>query len=45
VESRPLNPRGPTYHFQYEGWDIWGATAKMIKQLLELAYGYKTEER
>jgi len=43
VESRPLNPRGPTYHFQYEGWDIWGATAKMIKQLLELAYGYKTE--
>jgi 8-oxo-dGTP pyrophosphatase MutT (NUDIX family) len=45
VESRPLNPRGSTYHFQYEGWDIWGATAKMIKQLLELAYGYKTEER
>ena len=44
VEPRPLDPRGPTYHFQYEGWDIWGATAKMIKQLLELAYGYKAED-
>jgi len=44
VEPRPLDPRGPTYHFQYQGWDIWGATAKMIKQLLELAYGYKAKD-
>ncbi len=44
VDPRPLDPRGPTYHFQYEGWDIWGATAKMIKQLLELTYGYKAED-
>ncbi len=43
VELRPLNPRVPTYHFQYQGWDIWGATAKMIKQLLELAFGFKSE--
>lgn len=43
VEPRPLNPRGPTYHFQYQQWDIWGATAKMIKQLLELAYDFEAE--
>ncbi|NIO10008.1 MAG: CoA pyrophosphatase [Deltaproteobacteria bacterium] len=40
VDPRPMNPRGPAYHFQYQDWDIWGATAKMIKQLLELAYGF-----
>jgi len=34
----------PIYHFHYQGWDIWGATAKIIKQLLELAYGFKVEE-
>ena len=33
--------RHPIYHFYYDGWDIWGATAKMILQLLELVYGFK----
>lgn len=28
----------PIYHFQYEHWDIWGATARIIKQLLDLTY-------
>ena len=32
---------GPIYHFQYEEWDIWGATARMVKQLLELVYGFE----
>ena len=31
----------PIYHFKYQQWDIWGATAKMVKQLLELAYDFK----
>jgi 8-oxo-dGTP pyrophosphatase MutT (NUDIX family) len=30
----------PIYHFRYETWDIWGATARIIKQLLELVYGF-----
>jgi 8-oxo-dGTP pyrophosphatase MutT (NUDIX family) len=35
---------GPIYHFQYEHWDIWGATAKIVKQLLELVYGFREHE-
>ena len=34
----------PIYHFHYQGWDIWGATARIIKQLLELAYDFETQE-
>jgi 8-oxo-dGTP pyrophosphatase MutT (NUDIX family) len=43
-ELRPLTPgrRDPiVYHFHYEGRDIWGATAKIIKQFLELVYDFK----
>ncbi len=29
------------YHFHYEQWDIWGATANMIVQFLDLVYGYR----
>jgi 8-oxo-dGTP pyrophosphatase MutT (NUDIX family) len=32
---------GPIYHFYYGEWDIWGATARIVKQLLELVYGFK----
>jgi 8-oxo-dGTP pyrophosphatase MutT (NUDIX family) len=28
------------YHFRYEALDIWGATARILKQFLELAYGF-----
>ncbi len=48
VESRfyPAHRRGePIYHFYYNGWDIWGATARIVKQLLELAYGFEAEKR
>jgi len=43
VEPRlyPPERRDPIYHFYYEGWDIWGATARIILQLLEVSYGYK----
>jgi 8-oxo-dGTP pyrophosphatase MutT (NUDIX family) len=32
---------GPVYHFRYQQWDIWGATAGIVKQFLELGYGFK----
>src|SRR5215470_8471219 len=31
----------PVYHFYFDGWDIWGATARIIVQFLELVYGYR----
>lgn len=34
----------PIYHFQYQEWDIWGATARIVKQLLELAYGFQAQD-
>jgi 8-oxo-dGTP pyrophosphatase MutT (NUDIX family) len=44
VDDR-LSSRGePIYHFQYDGWDIWGATARIIVQLLELVYGYEIQK-
>jgi len=43
VEPRLSPPQRsyPIYHFYCQGWDIWGATARIIIQLLELAYGFK----
>ena len=45
MEPRPnASPRrDPIYHFHYEGWDIWGATARIITQLLELAYDFEIQ--
>lgn len=45
IEPRPYPSErsDPIYHFYYEGWDIWGATARIILQLLEFAYGYRIE--
>lgn len=37
-----LSPRGyPSYHFYVNDWDIWGVTARIIVQFLELAYGFQ----
>jgi 8-oxo-dGTP pyrophosphatase MutT (NUDIX family) len=43
IEPRlyPPDRRDPIYHFYYQGRDIWGATARIIIQLLQLAYGFK----
>lgn len=41
LDSRLSRRAEPIYHFRYEDWDIWGATARMVKQLLELVYGYE----
>lgn len=45
MEARPYlsSRRDPIYHFHYQGWDIWGATARIITQLLELAYGFEVQ--
>lgn len=45
VERRPYlsSQRYPIYHFHYQGWDIWGATARIITQLLEIAYGFEIQ--
>jgi 8-oxo-dGTP pyrophosphatase MutT (NUDIX family) len=33
-----LSPGGhPSYHFYVNGWDVWGVTARIIVQFLELA--------
>lgn len=44
VQPRPrsANRDDPIYHFYYDGRDIWGATARIVKQFLELAYDFKT---
>lgn len=34
----------PIYHFYIDGWDIWGATARIIVQFLELIYGYQIKK-
>ena len=34
----------PVYHFYCNGWDIWGATARIIVQYLDLAYGYEIKK-
>lgn len=41
IDTKRHSAGRPIYHFQYKHWDIWGATAKMIVQLLELAYKHK----
>jgi 8-oxo-dGTP pyrophosphatase MutT (NUDIX family) len=34
----------PIYHFYCNGWDIWGATARIIVQFLNLVYGYQIKQ-
>ena len=34
----------PIYHFYCSGWDIWGATARIIVQFLDLVYGYQIKK-
>ena len=41
IDQRFGSEWGPIYHFHYQQWDIWGATARIIKQFLELAYGFE----
>jgi 8-oxo-dGTP pyrophosphatase MutT (NUDIX family) len=37
-----LSPGGhPSYHFYVNGWDVWGVTARIIAQFLEVVYGFE----
>ena len=39
-----LSPRGqPSYHFYVNGWDVWGVTARIIVQFLEIVYDFKVQ--
>jgi 8-oxo-dGTP pyrophosphatase MutT (NUDIX family) len=41
IADRRSSHGEPVYHFDFDGWDIWGATARIIVQFLDLVYGYK----
>lgn len=47
VKSAHLSPGGhPSYHFYVNnGWDIWGVTARILVQFLELAYDFESEKK
>ena len=47
VKNAHLSPGGhPSYHFYINnGWDVWGVTARILVQFLELAYGFETEKK
>jgi 8-oxo-dGTP pyrophosphatase MutT (NUDIX family) len=39
-----LSPGGhPSYHFYVNGWDVWGVTARILVQFLQLAYNFKAK--
>lgn len=40
-----LSPGGhPSYHFYVNGWDVWGVTARIIAQFLELVYDFEVKK-
>jgi 8-oxo-dGTP pyrophosphatase MutT (NUDIX family) len=47
VKNAHLSPGGHmSYHFYVNnGWDVWGVTARILVQFLELAYGFEVEKK
>jgi 8-oxo-dGTP pyrophosphatase MutT (NUDIX family) len=44
VLSQQLSPGGhPNYHFYVNGWDVWGVTARIIAQLLEITCDFRVQ--
>jgi 8-oxo-dGTP pyrophosphatase MutT (NUDIX family) len=44
VHDAHLSPGGhPSYHFYVNGWDVWGVTARIIVQFLQLAYDFNPD--
>ncbi len=40
-----LSPGGHSnHHFDVNGWDVWGVTARIIAQFLELVYGFEIKK-
>jgi 8-oxo-dGTP pyrophosphatase MutT (NUDIX family) len=47
VKNAHLSPGGhPSYNFYVNnGWDIWGVTARILVQFLEIAYDFESEKK
>ena len=47
VKNAHLSPGGhASYHFYVNnGWDVWGVTARILVQFLELAYDFESEKK
>lgn len=41
VDDHPSPGGHPSYHFYVNGWDVWGVTARIIVQFLELACDFQ----
>ena len=44
VDDRPSPGGHPSYHFYVNGWDVWGVTARIIVQFLELVYDFQVKK-
>jgi 8-oxo-dGTP pyrophosphatase MutT (NUDIX family) len=44
VNDHPSPGGHPSYHFYVHGWDVWGVTARIIVQFLELAYDFQVKK-
>jgi 8-oxo-dGTP pyrophosphatase MutT (NUDIX family) len=45
IMNDQLSPGGqPSYHFYVNGWDVWGVTARIIVQFLELVYDFQVKK-
>ena len=47
VKNAHVSPGGhPSYHFYLNnGWDVWGVTARILVQFLEIAYDFQVEKQ
>ena len=44
LDERPSPGGHPCYHFYVNGWDVWGVTARILVQFLELAYDFEVKK-
>jgi 8-oxo-dGTP pyrophosphatase MutT (NUDIX family) len=44
MDDLPSPGGHPSYHFYVNGWDVWGVTARIIVQFLELVYGFQIKQ-
>jgi hypothetical protein len=40
LDQQPSPGGHPSYHFYVNGWDVWGVTARILVQFLELTYDF-----
>jgi 8-oxo-dGTP pyrophosphatase MutT (NUDIX family) len=46
VKDAHRSPGGhSSYHFYANGWDVWGVTARILVQFLELVYDFEADQR